>query len=100
MRRGKGSSQYPCAPPAARWLRLNLAVDAAFNAACANYSAAARAPCGLRHIAGLIHCVAFLEAFTTGTRGKATSRAGTRAAKSQYRRIFIDAGLVPLLMNW
>src|SRR5215207_561278 len=49
---------------------------------------------GLRHIAGLLSGVAFMEAYTTGDDMEGDLDGWHRRSKSQYRRIFADAGLV------
>jgi SAM-dependent methyltransferase len=54
---------------------------------------------GVRHIAGLIHGVAFLEAYTTGDEMEGDLEGWYPRSKSQYRRIFTDAGLVPCGMH-
>jgi SAM-dependent methyltransferase len=54
---------------------------------------------GVRHIAGLIHGVAFLEAYTTGDEMEGDLEGWHPRSKSQYRRIFTDAGLVPCGMH-
>ena len=50
---------------------------------------------GVRHIAGLLTGVAFLEAYTTGDDMEGDLEGWHPRSKSQYRRIFTDAGLVP-----
>ena len=50
---------------------------------------------GVRHIAGLLHGVAFLEAYTIGDDMEGDLEGWHPRSKSQYRRIFTDAGLVP-----
>jgi SAM-dependent methyltransferase len=54
---------------------------------------------GVRHIAGLINGVAFLEAYTTGDEMEGDLEGWHPRSKSQYRRIFMDAGLVPCGMH-
>jgi SAM-dependent methyltransferase len=54
---------------------------------------------GARHIAGLIHGVAFLEAYTTGDEMEGDLEGWHPRSKSRYRRIFTDAGLVPCGMH-
>jgi len=49
---------------------------------------------GLRHIAGLLSGVAFMEAYTTGDDMEGDLDGWHHRSKSQYRRIFADAGLV------
>ena len=49
---------------------------------------------GVRHIAGLLGGVAFLEAYTTGDDMEGDLEGWHHRSKSQYRRIFADAGLV------
>ncbi len=48
----------------------------------------------VRHIAGLLSGVAFLEAYTTGDDMEGDLEGWHHRSKSQYRRIFADAGLV------
>jgi SAM-dependent methyltransferase len=54
---------------------------------------------GTRHIAGLLHGVAFLEAYTTGDDMEGDLEGWHPRSKSRYRRIFADAGLVPCGMH-
>jgi 2-polyprenyl-3-methyl-5-hydroxy-6-metoxy-1,4-benzoquinol methylase len=49
---------------------------------------------GVRHIASLLGGVAFLEAYTTGDEMEGDLEDWHPRSKSQYRRIFADAGLV------
>ena len=49
---------------------------------------------GVRHIAGLLAGVAFLEAYTTGDDMEGDLEGWHHRSKSQYRRMFADAGLV------
>jgi SAM-dependent methyltransferase len=49
---------------------------------------------GLRHIAGLLGGVAFLEAYTTGDDMEGDLEGWHHRSKPQYRRIFADCGLV------
>jgi 2-polyprenyl-3-methyl-5-hydroxy-6-metoxy-1,4-benzoquinol methylase len=49
---------------------------------------------GVRHIATLLGGVAFLEAYTTGDEMEGDLEDWHPRSKSQYRRIFADAGLV------
>ena len=49
---------------------------------------------GVRHLAGLLGGVAFLEAYTTGDDMEGDLEGWHPRSKSQYRRIFADAGLV------
>jgi SAM-dependent methyltransferase len=49
---------------------------------------------GVRHIAGLLGGVAFLEAYTTGDDMEGDLEGWHHRSKSKYRRIFADAGLV------
>lgn len=49
---------------------------------------------GVRHLASLLGGVAFLEAYTTGDDMEGDLEGWHRRSKSQYRRIFSDAGLV------
>jgi SAM-dependent methyltransferase len=49
---------------------------------------------GLRHIAGILGGVAFLEAYTTGDEMEGDLEGWHHRSKSQYRRIFADSGLV------
>jgi SAM-dependent methyltransferase len=49
---------------------------------------------GVRHIASLLGGVAFLEAYTTGDDMEGDLEDWHPRSKSQYRRIFADAGLV------
>jgi 2-polyprenyl-3-methyl-5-hydroxy-6-metoxy-1,4-benzoquinol methylase len=49
---------------------------------------------GVRHIAGLINGVAFLESYTTGDDMEGDLEGWHPRSKSKYRRIFADAGLV------
>jgi len=49
---------------------------------------------GVRHIAGLLGGVAFLEAYTTGDDMEGDLEGWHPRSKSKYRRIFADAGLV------
>ena len=49
---------------------------------------------GVRHIAGLLGGVAFLEAYTTGDDMEGDLQGWHHRTKAQYRRIFADAGLV------
>ena len=49
---------------------------------------------GVRHLAGLLSGVAFLEAYTTGDDMEGDLEGWHHRSKSQYRRIFADAGLV------
>jgi 2-polyprenyl-3-methyl-5-hydroxy-6-metoxy-1,4-benzoquinol methylase len=50
---------------------------------------------GVRHIAGLLNGVAFLESYTTGDDMEGDLEGWHPRSKSQYRRIYTDAGLVP-----
>ena len=50
---------------------------------------------GVRHIAGLLNGVAFLESYTTGDDMEGDLDGWHPRSKSQYRRIYTDAGLVP-----
>jgi hypothetical protein len=50
---------------------------------------------GVRHIASLLGGVAFLEAYTTGDDMEGDLEDWHPRSKSQYRRIFTDAGLIP-----
>jgi SAM-dependent methyltransferase len=54
---------------------------------------------GVRHIAGIIQGVAFLEAYTTGDEMEGDLEGWYHRSKSQYRRIFTEAGLVPCGMH-
>jgi SAM-dependent methyltransferase len=49
---------------------------------------------GVRHIAGLINGVAFLESYTTGDDMEGDLEGWHPRSKSKYRRIFAEAGLV------
>jgi SAM-dependent methyltransferase len=49
---------------------------------------------GVRHIASLLGGVAFLEAYTTGDDMEGDLEDWHPRSKSQYRRIFADAGLI------
>lgn len=49
---------------------------------------------GVRHIASLLNGVAFLEAYTTGDDMEGDLEGWHHRSKSQYRRVFADAGLV------
>ena len=49
---------------------------------------------GLRHIAGLLRGVAFLEAYTTGDDMEGDLEGWHPRSKSRYRNIFSEAGLV------
>ena len=49
---------------------------------------------GVRHIAGLLGGVAFLEAYTTGDDMEGDLEGWHHRSKSKYRRVFADAGLV------
>ena len=49
---------------------------------------------GVRHIAGLLNGVAFLESYTTGDDMEGDLEGWHPRSKSKYRRIFADAGLV------
>jgi SAM-dependent methyltransferase len=49
---------------------------------------------GVRHIAGLLNGVAFLEAYTTGDDMEGDLEGWHHRSKSKYRRTFADAGLV------
>jgi len=49
---------------------------------------------GVRHIAGLLGGVAFLEAYTTGDDMEGDLDGWHHRSKSKYRSIFADAGLV------
>jgi hypothetical protein len=48
----------------------------------------------VRHIAGLLGGVAFLEAYTTGDDMEGDLDGWHHRSKSRYRSIFADAGLV------
>lgn len=50
---------------------------------------------GVRHIAGLLSGVAFLEAYTTGDEMEGDLEGWHPRSKYRYRRIFTEAGLVP-----
>jgi SAM-dependent methyltransferase len=50
---------------------------------------------GMRHLASLLHGVAFLEAYTTHDDMEGDLDGWHPRSKSQYRRIFGDAGLIP-----
>ena len=49
---------------------------------------------GVRHIAGLLGGVAFLEAYTTGDDMEGDLEGWYHRSKARYRRVFADAGLV------
>jgi SAM-dependent methyltransferase len=49
---------------------------------------------GVRHIAGLLGGVAFLEAYTTGDEREGDLEGWHHRSKTKYRSIFADAGLV------
>jgi len=49
---------------------------------------------GVRHIASLLNGVAFLESYTTGDDMEGDLTAWHPRSKTQYRRIFAEAGLV------
>jgi SAM-dependent methyltransferase len=54
---------------------------------------------GVRHIARLLNGVAFLESYTTGDDMEGDLEGWHPRSKSQYRRIYTDAGLVPCGVN-
>jgi len=54
---------------------------------------------GVRHIASLLNGVAFLEAYTTGDDMEGDLEGWHPRSKSQYRRIFADAGLIACGMH-
>ena len=49
---------------------------------------------GMRHIAGLLNGVAFLESYTTGDDMEGDLEGWHPRSKSRYRRIYADAGLI------
>jgi SAM-dependent methyltransferase len=80
-------------------LSVGLGFDLVVCADVLQYVTDAALKRGVRHIAGLIHSVAFLEAYTTGDEMEGDLEGWHPRSKSQYRRIFTDAGLVPCGMH-
>jgi SAM-dependent methyltransferase len=50
---------------------------------------------GVRHIAGLLNGISFMESYTTGDEMEGDLDGWHHRSKRQYRRIFSSAGLVP-----
>ncbi|MDB4882490.1 MAG: Methylase involved in ubiquinone/menaquinone biosynthesis [Gemmatimonadetes bacterium] len=75
-------------------MSLGRGYDLVICADMLQYIADAELKRGVRHIAGLINGVAFLESYTTGDDMEGDLEGWHPRSKSKYRRIFADAGLV------
>jgi 2-polyprenyl-3-methyl-5-hydroxy-6-metoxy-1,4-benzoquinol methylase len=78
-----------------RFMSLGRGFDLIVCADVLQYVPDAALKRGVRHIAGLLAGVAFLEAYTTGDDMEGDLEGWHPRSKSQYRRLFTDAGLVP-----
>jgi SAM-dependent methyltransferase len=75
-------------------LRLGSGYDLIVCADVLQYIPDAPLKRGIRHLASLLHGVAFLEAYTTGDEMEGDLDGWHPRGKSQYRRIFAEAGLI------
>jgi SAM-dependent methyltransferase len=75
-------------------LSLGRGFDLIVCADMLQYIADAPLKRGIRHLASLLGGVAFLEAYTTGDEMEGDLDDWHPRSKSQYRRIFTDAGLI------
>jgi predicted TPR repeat methyltransferase len=75
-------------------LRLGRGYDLIVCADMLQYVADAPLKRGIRHLASLMGGIAFLEAYTSGDDMEGDLDDWHPRSKSQYRRIFADAGLV------
>lgn len=76
-------------------LRLARSYDLIVCADVLQYVADAPLKRGVRHLASLLHGVAFLEAYTSGDEMEGDLVGWHRRTKRAYRQVFADAGLVP-----
>jgi hypothetical protein len=76
-------------------LSLGRGYDLIVCADMLQYVADAPLKRGVRHLASLLHGVAFLEAYTTQDDMEGDLDGWHPRSKWQYRRIFADAGLIP-----